>query len=127
SGKCGGRAIDLCFIHGSELLFVRIHKNVGERVGISNKVVQAAAIIGQRVELLHGNAALVFDDSFQAPVNITSANDDAIPELVLESGDIFVGVLHTNPGLEGFATAEADRNGIADPACSLIEQVSRIG
>jgi len=43
--------------------FVWIHEDVLLRVGIADEVVEAATIEGQRVELLDGDAALVFDDA----------------------------------------------------------------
>src|SRR5207302_1388365 len=64
------------FVHGHKGLLIGVYKNVGLGVRIPDEVIEASSVEGQRVELLDRNAAFVFDDTLQAPVDVSPAEDD---------------------------------------------------
>src|SRR5207244_10157729 len=92
---------------------------------ISDEVIQPAPIVCKGVELFDGNAAFVFNDTLQAAVNVTHAEDKPASKFVLEAGNIFVGIFHADSWLELLTAAEADGHGVPDAAGGRIEQSGR--
>ena len=89
-------------------MLVRVDEDILLRAGVSDEVVQAAAVIGKSVELFHRDAALIFDHALKATINVPSAGYDTAAELVLGSDDEFVRILHTRAGGKRFAAVYGD-------------------
>ena len=106
---------------------VRVDEDVLFTVGISNEVVKAAVIVGQSVELFNGDAALVFYDPLEAPIDVAHAEYDAVAKFMLKAGNILVRVFHARARRKRFTAAEANVHAIADAVGGLIEKVSGIG
>src|SRR5262249_4928235 len=94
--------------------FIRVDKNVRLAVRVADEVVQAAAVVGKGDELLDRDAAFVFDHALQAAIDVTNAGNDATLELVFRTDHELIRVFHAGSGLEGLATADADRRGLVD-------------
>src|SRR5437879_2827096 len=118
-------ASNVCFVHPSEGLFVRVHEDVLLGVGVADEVVEATTIVCKGVELLDRDAALVFDDALKAPIDIAHSKNDAVAEFVLKPCDILVRVFHARPGSERFAAAESDVYSVADAAPAGIQKGGR--
>src|SRR5207302_1848405 len=124
-GVAVSSASNIRLVHSGKSLFVRIYEDVLLGVGVAYKVVQAATFVCWCVKLLDGDAALVFDDSIDAPIDVAHAKNDAVAEFVLEPGNILVRVFHARPGSERFTAAEANVHGVADAARGRIEKGGR--
>ena len=97
-------------------------------IRVADKIVKAAAVEGERVELLDGNASLVFDDALQPAVDIPHTGDDASTKFVLCPDDELIRVFHAHAGLERLEAADANIHGSANASSGIVaQQVLRIG
>src|SRR6266851_4635085 len=108
----------------SEDLLVRIDEDILRCVGIADEVVEAATIEGQRVELLDGDTALVFNDALEPAVNVADAGHDAASELVIVSHEELVGILHAGSRCERFASADQSTPRNGNSARRIVEKMS---
>ena len=102
--------------------FVRIHEDVLRSIGVANDVVQ----VGTSVELFDGDAALVLNDSLEAPIDVADAGHNSAFEFAVISDHELIGIFHTGAWGERFTTGDQGAGVDWDSAIRLVKKVRLI-